>query len=147
MRATPERIYEAFVDASALMAWLPPQGMTGRVLELEPREGGRYRIELAHGEGAPENSGKTAGKTDVSKGHFVEMVPGRRIKQSVEFESSDAAFAGNMIMTWAFDAAPDGTLVRVTAENVPSGISKQDHDAGMRSSLENLARFVERPSR
>lgn len=74
------------------------------------------------------------------------MLPGRRIKQSVEFESSDAAFAGEMMMTWSFDAVPDGTLVTVTAENVPRGISKQDHDAGMQSSLENLARFVERPT-
>ncbi len=118
LTATPERIYEAFVDAAALMARLPPQG-TGRVLEPEARAGGRCWIELAYA---------------------------RRIKQSVEFEASDPAFAGKMMMTWSFDAAPGGTLVRVTAENVPSGISKQDHDAGLRSSLENLARFVERPS-
>ncbi|HKY37321.1 MAG TPA: SRPBCC family protein [Polyangiaceae bacterium] len=146
VKATPERIYAAFVDGAALMAWLPPRGMTGRVLELKAREGGRYRIELSYADNARESSGKTTGRTDVSSGRFVEMLPGRRIKQSVEFESSDAAFAGEMMMTWSFDAVPDGTLVTVTAENVPRGISKQDHDAGMQSSLENLARFVERPT-
>ena len=49
-----------------------------------------------------------------------------------------------MTMTWAFDSAHGGTTVTVTADNVPSGITKADHDAGLRSSLENLAAFVER---
>jgi len=71
-------------------------------------------------------------------------LPGRRIKQSVEFESSDPAFTGEMTMTWSFDTAADGTIVTVTADNVPNGISKADHDAGLRSSLENQAAFVER---
>jgi uncharacterized protein YndB with AHSA1/START domain len=142
--ASPRKIFEAFVDAAALMAWLPPAGMTGRVLEFEPREGGRYKIELRFGDGAPDGAGKTTGRTDVSRGRFVEMVPDRRIKQSVEFESDDAAFAGEMMMTWSFEVAPGGTMVTVTAEKVPSGITREDHDAGMRSSLENLARFLER---
>jgi uncharacterized protein YndB with AHSA1/START domain len=142
--ASPEKIYEAFVDASALSAWLPPQGMTGRVLELEPSEGGRYRIELRYADSAPEDVGKTASRTDVTTGRFLELVPGRRIKQSVEFESSAPEFAGEMTMTWSFVTVPGGTHVTVTAENVPSGISKEDHDVGMSSSLENLAEFVER---
>jgi uncharacterized protein YndB with AHSA1/START domain len=143
IHAAPEQIYAAFLDASALMAWLPPGNMTGRVLELDAREGGRYRIELRYADGARDGVGKTTGRTDVSKGHFVEMVPGRRIKQSVEFESNDPAFAEAMIITWSFEATLQGTLVTVTAENVPSAIRKEDHDAGLRSSLENLARFVE----
>jgi uncharacterized protein YndB with AHSA1/START domain len=145
--APPERIYAAFIDAEALMAWLPPAGMTGRVLELEAREGGQYRIELRYGEQTADGAGKTTGRTDVSKGRFVELVPGQRIKQSVEFESNDPAFAGEMMMTWSFRATPPGTMVTVTAENVPSSISKADHDAGMTSSLENLARFVEEAGR
>ena len=47
-------------------------------------------------------------------------------------------------MTWSFDVAPGGTMVTVTAENVPSGITRKDHDEGMRSSLANLAGFLER---
>jgi uncharacterized protein YndB with AHSA1/START domain len=145
IRAEPDAIYAAFLDISSLEAWLPPGDMTGRVLELDAREGGRYRIELRYGDGAADGVGKTTGRTDVSKGRFVEMVPGRRIKQSVEFESKDPAFAETMMITWSFEATPQGTLVTVTAENVPNGIRKEDHDAGLRSSLENLARFVESP--
>ncbi len=89
-------------------------------------------------------SGKTTGGSDITLGRFVELVPGRRIVQSVEFESSDRAYSGEMTMTWSFEPAPEGAMVTVTADNVPGGISKADHDAGLRSSLDNLARFVER---
>jgi hypothetical protein len=61
-------------------------------------------------------------------------------------ESQDARFAGEMTMTWTFAAVLEGTRVTVTAENVPPGVSKDDHDAGLRSSLENLARFLGSPS-
>jgi hypothetical protein len=73
----------------------------------------------------------------------LQLVPGRRIWQSVEFESSDPTFAGEMTMTWSFDPASEGAMVTVTADNAPSDISKADHDAGLRSSLDNLAGFVE----
>lgn len=139
--ASPDTIYRAFLDADSLMSWLPPNNMTGRVLELEPREGGRYRFELRYNESG---AGKSSEQTDISKGRFLEMVDGRRIKQSVEFESDDPSFAGEMTMTWTFEAASGGTKVTVTAENVPSGIRKEDHDVGLASSLENLATFVER---
>jgi uncharacterized protein YndB with AHSA1/START domain len=140
--AAPEAVYRAFVDPSALMAWLPPEGMSGRALLFEPWPGGRYRIELSLlGEGH-EASGKTTERTDVAGGRFVELEPGRRVVQTVEFESADPAFAGTMIMTWRLDPAPGGTDVTVTAEHVPSGISADDHPVGLASSLDNLARFV-----
>ena len=116
------------------MEWLPPAGMSGRALEYNFFEGGRYRIELQYGEGASAGSGKTTGGTDVSKGLFLELAPGKRIKQSVEFESNDPAFAGVMTMTWSFEHVTQGTSVTVTAANVPRGISRVEHDAGLRSS-------------
>ena len=141
--ASPQAIYRAFVDPEALMEWLPPEGMTGRVLEFDPREGGRYRIELAYeGEGPPSDKAKTTARTDISTGRFLALVPGKRIVQSVDFESMNASFAGQMIMTWAFDAVSAGTRVTITAENVPPGITQADHDAGLRSTLENLARYL-----
>jgi uncharacterized protein YndB with AHSA1/START domain len=138
--APPEAVYRAFVDPKALMAWLPPAGMTGQALEYDFREGGRYRIELAYGSAG---SGKTTERTDISTGRFLALEQRRRIVQSVQFDSDDPAFAGEMIMTWRLDGVPEGTRVTVTADDVPSGISKADHDAGLASSLENLARFVE----
>jgi uncharacterized protein YndB with AHSA1/START domain len=67
-------------------------------------------------------TGKTTGRTDVSTGRFLSLAPGKRIVQSVEFESADASFAGEMTMAWSFEALPAGTRVTVTAENVPRGI-------------------------
>jgi uncharacterized protein YndB with AHSA1/START domain len=140
--ASPEALYAAFADPAKLMQWLPPDTMTGRALEYDFREGGRYRIELAYDSSLPSGAGKTTDRTDVSTGRFVALEPGRRIVQSVEFESTDAAFGGEMMMTWSFEPTAGGTKVTVTAENVPPGVSRADHDAGLRSSLENLAKFA-----
>jgi uncharacterized protein YndB with AHSA1/START domain len=140
--ALPEAVYRAVADPDALMAWLPPEGMSGRVLEYDFREGGRYRIELTYGDAAAAGAGKTTARTDVTAGWFLSLAPGECIVQSVEFESEDASFAGEMIMTWSFEAAGARTRVTITAENVPPGISQADHDAGLRSSLENLARYL-----
>ena len=141
--AKPEEVYRAFSDADALIAWLPPGEMTGRILEYDFREGGRYRIELTYAESAPAQTGKTSGRTDISAGRFLTLEPGKRIVQSVEFESTDTAFSGEMKMSWAFEPLSAKTRVTISAENVPPGITKADHDAGLRSSLENLARYLE----
>lgn len=124
------------------MAWLPPGGMTGRALEYDFREGGRYRIELTYTGDEHGDAGKTTGRTDVTSGRFLTLEPGKRIVQSVEFESADEAFAGEMTMNWTFETVPEGAHVTVTAKNVPPGITQEDHDAGLRASLENLARFL-----
>ncbi len=124
------------------MAWLPPGGMTGRALAYDFREGGRYRIELTYDDAAGRGAGKTTQRSDVSTGRFLTLEPGTRIVQTVEFESDDSAFGGQMLMTWSFDAVPGGTRVTITAENVPPGITKADHDEGLRASLENLARYL-----
>jgi len=143
--ATANDVYRAFASAEAVMMWLPPGNMTGRALEYDFREGGRYRIELSYAGDEPDSIGKTTGRTDVSSGRFVALEPGKRIVQSVEFESSDASFTGEMTISWSFDTLPEGTRITVTAENVPPGITKADHDAGLRSSLDNLARFLRTP--
>jgi uncharacterized protein YndB with AHSA1/START domain len=144
--APADAIYNAFMDPEALMAWLPPRGMAGRVLLFEPWEGGRYRIELTlEGEGH-HVSGKTTERTDITSGRFISLQRANRIVQTVEFESADPTFTGTMVMTWLLEPGAEGTVVTVTAENVPSGISAEDHAAGLASSLENLARFVASPS-
>ena len=73
------------------------------MLDNDFREGGRYRIELRYEERLGAGSGKTTSHTDITQGRFLELVPGQRIRQSVEFESSDPSFSGEMIMTWSFD--------------------------------------------
>ena len=66
-----------------------------------------------------------------------------RVVQLVEFESEDPAFSGEMTMTWLLVPVARGTQVTIRAENVPEGIPPEDHEEGMRSTLANLARFVE----
>lgn len=144
VQASPDVVYAAFADGEQLMRWLPPGTMTGRLLAYDFREGGNYAIELRYDEATPDGVGKTEGKTDVSRGVFLALEPGRRIVWSVVFASTDAAFAGEMKMTWTFEPGPDGTTVTVVAEDVPSGIDPADHDEGLRGSLENLARWVDR---
>ena len=139
--ASPEAIYQAFVDRDALLAWLPPEGMTAEILEFEPRPGGAFRMALHYPEAG---RGKTTEDTDVVDAEFAELVPGKRVVQLVKFKSDDPAYRGTMRMVWDLEPAPDGTRVIFLAEDVPEGISKEDHDAGLKSSLENLAAYVTR---
>lgn len=144
--ASPEALYGAFADGPTLMKWLPPTGMTGTVHEYDFREGGSYRFELtyradASGGGAG-GGGKSSASSDVTRGRFVALVPGRRVVQSAAFDSDDERFQGEMTITWSFEPAESGTRVTVEATNVPPGIRKEDHDAGLRSSLANLAEHV-----
>jgi uncharacterized protein YndB with AHSA1/START domain len=138
--ASAEAIYAALVDRDALLAWLPPEGMTGEILEFDLRPGGAFRMALRYS--AP-GHGKTTDDTDLVESEFAELVPGHRVVQLVRFRSDDPAFAGIMRVVWDLEPATGGTRVIILAEDVPPGISKEDHDTGLRSSLENLARYVE----
>jgi uncharacterized protein YndB with AHSA1/START domain len=141
--ASPQAVYRAFVDPDTLLRWLPPAGMKGKLFAFEPRVGGRYRMSLTYLEPGKAARGKTSDHEDVVQGQFLELVPGERVVQQAEFESSDPAFAGAMRMTWALAPAGQGTQVSVLCENVPEGIPKADHDAGLRSTLDNLAALFE----
>lgn len=143
IRASPHAIFQAFVDPAALISWLPPQGMTGQIHTFEPHEGGSYRLALTYDASDHSTRGKTSEHSDIVSGRFLEIVPDVRIVQAVDFESDDPAFAGTMTMTWSLDAAPSGTKVMINCEDVPHGISKEDHDMGLKSTLENLANHLE----
>lgn len=142
--ASPQLVYDALLDPEALVEWLPPKGMKGRIHAFEPREGGTYRIALTYEAPNHSTDGKTTQDSDVVEGRFRELIPNERIVQVVEFQSKDPSFAGSMSITWSLAAMPGGTEVTVICENVPHGIRKEDHDAGLRSTLENLAAFAER---
>jgi uncharacterized protein YndB with AHSA1/START domain len=143
IKASPQTIYNAFVDPSALVSWLPPKGMKGHIYKFDARAGGAYRMSLTYVGTEHSTQGKSSEHTDIVKGTFLEFAPNERIVQLVEFESDDPVFAEEMIMTWTLAAIPDGTTVTVFCENVPEGIRKEDHDAGLRSTLENLAVYTE----
>jgi uncharacterized protein YndB with AHSA1/START domain len=138
----PERVFAALVDADALAQWLPPSGMTGRFERFDARPGGSYRLVLTYDEDMP-GSGKATADSDIVEARFVDVVPNERVVQEVDFVSDDPAFAGTMTMTWEVAVDDHGTRVEIRADDVPEGISPQDHAEGMASSLANLAAFVE----
>ncbi|KQL55771.1 MULTISPECIES: SRPBCC domain-containing protein [Bacillaceae] len=140
--ASPQTIYQSFLHPEALVSWLPPEGMSGHIDMFNPREGGTYRLTLTY-EMDHSNPGKTSENTDVSRVKFLELVPNKRIVQSVKFHSDDQEFLGEMKQTWLLESISEGTKVTIICENVPEGIRKEDHDTGLRSTLENLATFTE----
>ena len=141
--ARPEAIYKAFLDPDAWIEWVPPKGMRGWMHKFEPRVGGAYRMSLTHVDPSHSVAGKSSEHTDIVRGRFIELVPNERIVQVTEFESENPAFAGTMTMTWSLAAHAGGTRVTILCENVPEGIRQQDHDAGLKSTLENLAAYTE----
>ncbi len=143
IRATPDAIYRAFVDPGILIRWLPPTGMTAHIDVFDPREGGEYRITLTYANRSHPSRGKTSEHTDVAQGRFLELVLNHRIVQSVQFDSDDPAFGGEMRMTWRFEPVVEGTCVTISAENVPLGIVATDHEAGFAATLANLAAYIE----
>jgi uncharacterized protein YndB with AHSA1/START domain len=143
IRGSSRTLYAAFLDPEALVKWLPPAGMTGKIYKFEPRAGGVCRMALTYNEPWRSVAGKTTEDTDVFDCYFRELVPDERIVQIVRFQSDDPAYSGEMTMTWDLSSTPDGTRVTITCENVPYGIRKEDHDTGLRSTLDNLAEFVE----
>jgi len=142
IHASASAIYRAFATPGAMEAWLPPRGMTGTMLAFDFREGGSYRMRLAYGD-SQHTSGKTSQNADEVEVRFVTLIPDSHIEQAVNFKSEDAAFSGEMRITWTFNSMPTGTFVTVRCENVPSGIRAEDHQAGLASTLSNLAAFTE----
>ena len=90
----------------------------------------------------PGAAAKSSADSDIVEARFVDIVPNDRVIQAIDFVSNDPSYAGTMTMTWAVYATDDGTLVEFTADDVPDGISAEDHSAGMTSSLENLSSFL-----
>src|SRR5512139_2867807 len=90
LRATPERVYRAFLDPDAMIKWLPPNGFTGKVSQLEAKVGGRFKMSFTN---------FSTGKSDSFGGEFLELVPNERIRHTDRFD--DPNLPGEMITTIA----------------------------------------------
>lgn len=141
--APPAQVFAALLDRDALMAWLPPKGMTASFERFDTRPGGSYRLVLTYADasGAP---GKATSEADVVEARYIDIVPDLRVVQAVEFVSDDPRFAGTMTVTWEVTAVEGGTRVDIVAADVPDGISAEHHATGLASSLTNLAEHLER---
>ena len=132
LRAPPERIYRAFLDADAMAKWLPPNGFTGRVHQLEAKVGGAYRMSFTN---------FTTGKSHSFGGTFLELVPHERIRHSDKFD--DPNLPGQMQTTITLKKVFCGTELNIVQEGIPSAIPPEACCLGWQESLDLLAKLVE----
>jgi uncharacterized protein YndB with AHSA1/START domain len=143
IKSPRESLYNAFTDPVALIAWLPPGEMTGKIYSFDAHVGGGYRMSLLYPQSEQIFRGKTSEREDRFTSRFVELEPPAKIVQAITFISADSAFSGEMTMVVTFEVEDGGTNVTVTCNGIPPGIRPEDNDAGCRSSLDKLARYIE----
>ncbi len=131
------------MDPAALVDWLPPAEMTGRIHEFDARVGGGYRMSLFYPPDERARRGKSSDREDVVRVRFVELAPAHRIVEAVTFETTDPAFSGEMTIEVTFEKVAGGTEVTFLCKNLPPGLRAGDNEAGTRPSLEQLARRYE----
>lgn len=132
LRAPPERVYRAFLDADALVKWIPPHGFTAKVLELDAREGGKYRMSF---------NNFSAGQSHSFGGTYLELVPNERIRHTDVFD--DPNFPGELMVTITFKPVLCGTELHILQEGVPDVIPPEMCYLGWQESLSLLALLVE----
>ncbi len=129
---TPEKIYRAFLDPDALARWLPPNGFTGKVHQLEAKVGGKHRMSF---------SNFTTGNGHSFGGEYVELVPNQRLRYTDRFD--DPNLPGEMRVTVNLKAVSCGTELTIAQEGVPEAIPLEACYLGWQESLRNLSRLVE----
>jgi uncharacterized protein YndB with AHSA1/START domain len=139
VNATPEQVYRAFTDPAALVQWLPPGEMTGRLHNFDLRVGGGYRMSLFYPTGG---RGKTAANEDMVDVRFVELSPPHRIVETARFQADDPRLAGEMTIIVTLSPTPAGTEVAMAFHDLPPGVSAEDNAEGARLSLTQLARHL-----
>ena len=132
LRATPERVYRAFLDPEAMVKWLPPNGFTGKVHHMDARVGGSYKMSFTN---------FTTGKSHSFGGEYLELVPHERIRYNDKFD--DANLPGLMQVTITLKKVSCGTEVNITQEGVPDIIPAEACYLGWQESLALLGKLVE----
>ncbi|HUA80669.1 MAG TPA: SRPBCC family protein [Dyella sp.] len=132
LRAPPERVYRAFLDAEAMTKWLPPHGFTGKVYELDARVGGRYRMSFTN---------FTTGGSHAFGGEYVELLPHSRIRYTGVFD--DPNLPGQMQTTVSLRSVFFGTELHVVQEGIPEIIPVEACYLGWQESLALLTQLVE----
>jgi uncharacterized protein YndB with AHSA1/START domain len=132
LRAPPERIYRAFLDADAMAKWLPPNGFTAKVHHLEAKLGGGYKMSFTN---------FTTGKSHSFGGRYLELVPHQRIQYVDRFD--DPNLPGEMQITVTLTKVSVGTDVNIVQAGVPAVIPPEACYLGWQESLTLLAKLVE----
>jgi uncharacterized protein YndB with AHSA1/START domain len=132
LRATPERVYRAFLEPDAMVKWLPPNGFTGKVHHMDARTGGSYRMSFTN---------FSTGTSHSFGGEYLELVPHQRIRYTDRFD--DPNLAGTIQVTVTCKEVFCGTELKITQEGVPDIIPAEACYLGWQESLALLARLVE----
>ena len=132
LRASPEKVYRAFLDADALARWLPPYGFTGKMHHFEGKVGGSFRMSFTN---------FTTGKSHTFGGEYVELVPHEHIRYTDKFD--DPSLPGVIQVTVTLKKVLCGTDFTVVQEGVPAVIPAEMCYLGWQESLAQLAHLVE----
>jgi uncharacterized protein YndB with AHSA1/START domain len=132
LRATPEKIYRAFLDADALAKWLPPNGFTCKVHHLDAKVGGNYKMSFTN---------FSTGKSHSFGGTYLELKPHERICYTDKFDAP--GLPGEMRTTIILNPVSCGTELSITQEGVPAAIPAEACYLGWQESLTLLAKLVE----
>jgi len=132
IRATPERIYRAFLDADAMAKWLPPNGFTGRVHHLDAKVGATYEMSFTN---------FSSGKSHTFGGRYLELAPYERIRYTDKF--ADPSMPGEMQTTITLKKVSCGTELNVVQEGLPEAIPPEACHLGWQESLVLLGKLVE----
>jgi uncharacterized protein YndB with AHSA1/START domain len=132
LRAAPERIYRAFLDADAMVKWLPPNGFTAKVHHMDARVGGTHRMSFTN---------FSTGKSHSFGGTYLELTPHERIRYTDKFD--DPNLPGEMQTTITLKNVSVGTEVSIVQEGVPAVIPAEACYLGWQESLTLLAKLVE----
>jgi uncharacterized protein YndB with AHSA1/START domain len=131
-RATPERIYRAFLDADAMVKWLPPNGFTGKVQHMDAKVGGTFKMSFTN---------FTTGKSHSFGGQYLELVPHERLRYTDVFD--DPNLPGEIRVTVTLKKVSCGTEVNIVQEGVPDVIPAEACYLGWQESLILLGKLVE----
>jgi uncharacterized protein YndB with AHSA1/START domain len=132
LRSTPERVYRAFLDPEAMSKWLPPNGFTGKVHQMDAKVGGKYRMSFTN---------FTSGKSHSFGGEYLELVPNERIRHTDKFD--DPNLPGEMVVTVTLKKVIVGTELNIVQEGIPDVIPAEACMLGWQESLALLAKLVE----
>lgn len=132
VRADPERVYRAFLDADAMAKWLPPHGFTGKVHEIDARVGGIYKMSFTN---------FSTGQSHTFGGKYLELISNERICHTDRFDDSN--LPGEMRTTIQFKKVFCGTELHIVQEGVPEAIPPEACYMGWQESLTLLSQLVE----
>ena len=132
LRAAPEKVYRAFIDADAMAKWLPPNGFTGKVHHMDAKVGGTYKMSFTN---------FSTGKSHSFGGEYLELKPDERLRYTDKFD--DPNLPGEMQTTITLKPVSCGTELDIVQEGVPAVIPSEACYLGWQESLILLAKLVE----